>query len=151
LKARVNRSYIGLFRLLKQPSCSDVGKSGIMRSFSFVLGGLSLLAVLIPIFFNSQTGVFSLSPVLTLFINTVCSSKPLVSNSPHFPGWSTWFHPERLISTLSPVRFQEWSILHHLGGNGPWIQRVTPGSPENSPPKHCSVEQVHLVRGSMEI
>jgi hypothetical protein len=142
LKARVNRSYIGLLRLLKQPSCSDAGKSGIMQSLSFVLGGLSLLAILIQIFFNSQAGV----PVLALFTNTVCSSTPLASNSPHSSGWSTWFHPERLGPTLSPWRFQERSILHHLGGNGPWIQKVTPGSPENSPPKHCSVEQVHLVR-----
>jgi hypothetical protein len=147
----VNRLYIDWFRPLKQTDSSDVAISGIMRSLSFVFGGLSILAVLISVFFNPQTGVSILLPVSRLFRSTVYSSRHLVSNSPHSPSWSTWYHPERLSSTSPPGRFQEWSILHHLGGNGPWVQKVTPGFPENSPPEHCSVEQVHMVRSSTEI
>jgi acid phosphatase len=75
--------------------------------------------------------------------------------SPHFPGWGTWFHPNRWtkrgITTPAAVigtsrRLTEQELLYKLGGNGPWIQRVTPGSPDNRPPPSCRVEQVHMVR-----
>lgn len=77
------------------------------------------------------------------------------SKSPHFPGWGTWINPDRWtkggITTPAAVigtsrRLTEQELLYKLGGNGPWIQRFTPGSPDNRPPPSCRVEQVHMVR-----
>lgn len=39
-----------------------------------------------------------------------------------------------------------WNILHHLGGNGPWIRKrtnVVDGGTD--PPAGCRVDQVHMV------
>jgi len=39
-----------------------------------------------------------------------------------------------------------WHLFYHLGGNGPWIPRVSGIEYSNaSLPKHCSVDQVHMV------
>jgi acid phosphatase len=77
------------------------------------------------------------------------------SKSPHSPGWGTWINltrwtkrgitsPAAVIGTKK--RLTEHEVLYKLGGNGPWIQRVTPDSPNNFPPQSCRVEQVHMVR-----
>ena len=77
------------------------------------------------------------------------------SKSPHFPGWGSWINPDRWTkrAIASPAtvigtnkRLTEHEVLYKLGGNGPWIQRVTPGSPDSFPPPSCRVEQVHMVR-----
>ncbi|KIW17291.1 hypothetical protein PV08_04482 [Exophiala spinifera] len=39
-----------------------------------------------------------------------------------------------------------WHLFYHLGGNGPWIPRVSGIEYSNaSLPKHCSVDQVHML------
>ena len=39
-----------------------------------------------------------------------------------------------------------WDILYHVGGNGPWIQKVDGTLGESiEPPVGCKVEQVHMV------
>lgn len=78
------------------------------------------------------------------------------SKSPHFPGWGTWISSARWTKRgiiTSPVtvigtkkRLAEHEVLYKLGGNGPWIQRATPDSPDNFPPESCRVEQAHMVR-----
>lgn len=42
---------------------------------------------------------------------------------------------------------QEWNLLYHLGGNGPWIPRVD-GIVEGGigTPDSCEVDMVHMVR-----
>lgn len=50
------------------------------------------------------------------------------------------------IYTALGLNSPAWSILHHLGGNGPWIQKidgVITGSYDV--PEGCKVEQVHMV------
>ena len=42
-----------------------------------------------------------------------------------------------------------WDILYHIGGNGPWIQKVDGTLGEGiEPPAGCKVEQVHMVSNS---
>jgi acid phosphatase len=53
----------------------------------------------------------------------------------------------QLLAQRSDVSLAEpWSILYHLGGNGPWIPKVS-GIAEDgiNPPAGCTVEQVHMV------
>lgn len=51
-------------------------------------------------------------------------------------------HPD----TLGP-NIPTWNILHHLGGNGPWIKKVD-GIVDGGLdlPQGCNVEQVHMVQ-----
>ena len=56
---------------------------------------------------------------------------------------NNWTHPQ--ISATNTTN--DWNILYHLGGNGPWISKVD-GVVEGglAPPEGCRVEQVHMVR-----
>ncbi|KAH8705585.1 histidine phosphatase superfamily [Talaromyces proteolyticus] len=112
-----------------------------MHFFPGLLVGFGVLTIIISIFLNSKVTPV-LPPASHFPANLVCSSGNRPSNSPYFAGWNTWFHPERVSSS---GQFREWNILHHLGGNGPWIQRTTPNSIENSLPDKCEVEQVHML------
>lgn len=42
-----------------------------------------------------------------------------------------------------------WDVLYHVGGNGPWIEKID-GVVEGGiePPEGCSVEQIHMVCAS---
>ena len=40
----------------------------------------------------------------------------------------------------------DWNILYHLGGNGPWVEKVIDVVEGGiAVPKGCEVEQVHMV------
>lgn len=40
----------------------------------------------------------------------------------------------------------DWNILYHIGGNGPWIQKIDGVVQKGfGPPPGCHVEQVHMV------
>lgn len=40
----------------------------------------------------------------------------------------------------------DWNILYHLGGNGPWVEKVIDVVEGGiSEPGGCRVEQVHMV------
>jgi acid phosphatase len=68
-----------------------------------------------------------------------------VSKTRH-PHSSTWFHPESTDDRPPANENGKWNLLYHLGGNGPWIQKVD-GVLEGGigPPPQCRVEQVHMV------
>lgn len=55
---------------------------------------------------------------------------------------NNWTYPQ--ISATNTTN--DWNILYHLGGNGPWIPKVD-GVVEGglAPPEGCRVEQVHMV------
>ena len=62
---------------------------------------------------------------------------------PYTSSWRSWWHPER--GGISAIE-RGWNLLYHLGGNGPWIEKVdgiVDGGIEV--PKGCKVEQVHMV------
>lgn len=69
-------------------------------------------------------------------------------HSPHHSSWNTWFHPfQSLPLAEAGSRKKGWNILYHLGGNGPWIEKID-GDSESlgiAPPEGCLVDQVHMV------
>lgn len=69
------------------------------------------------------------------------------SESPYFGRWKTWFSLSQSIVTDSKQSLGKgWNVIHHLGGNGPWIENTGEGAASNlNPPEGCSVDQVHLV------
>lgn len=87
------------------------------------------------------------------------SPLPLISNNaepfslstfytkvPYTSSWASWWHPQRSHGRGSSEFGRGWNLLYHLGGNGPWIEKVDGvvkggiGVPEG-----CRVEQVHMV------
>ncbi|GMF74204.1 unnamed protein product [Aspergillus oryzae] len=65
--------------------------------------------------------------------------------SPHCASWNAWYNPLR--SGQVGYQANDWNILYHLGGNGPWIEKIdeleTPGL---EPPKGCVIDQ-HFASG----
>lgn len=54
-----------------------------------------------------------------------------------------WSHPQ--VSVVNTTH-ENWNILYHLGGNGPWIPKVEGiYGDELSIPEGCHIEQVHMV------
>lgn len=72
---------------------------------------------------------------------------------PFTSGRGSWFGPQSWLPRTSPGqeasstnRKSKWNILYHLGGNGPWIQKMD-GVVQGGvgPPEGCTVEQVHMM------
>ncbi|KAF2873028.1 3-phytase B precursor [Massariosphaeria phaeospora] len=91
----------------------------------------------------------SSEPQHSEYLEYECAGKP------HQSSWGSWWHPQRTWSRVDPgyTRGQgagavtnDWNILYHLGGNGPWVEKVIDvvdggiGVPEG-----CEVEQVHMM------
>lgn len=74
------------------------------------------------------------------------------AGKPHHSSWSSWWHPQRNDGSIldrgqgAGATTKDWNILYHLGGNGPWVEKVIDvvdggvGVPEG-----CEVEQVHMM------
>jgi acid phosphatase len=101
-------------------------------------------------------GVYQIS-LLSSLGPSICPSAcpPHVKNThskPHHASWSSWWHPQG--GGIGPERAQgagaltkDWNILYHLGGNGPWVEKIINIVDEGiAPPKGCEVVQVHMVR-----
>jgi acid phosphatase len=70
------------------------------------------------------------------------------STSPHAASWRSWSHPSQMkLDPRSRTLKQDWNILHHLGGNGPWVEMLEKGgkTPDLTPPPGCEIDQVHMV------
>ncbi|KAE8387504.1 histidine phosphatase superfamily [Aspergillus alliaceus] len=68
--------------------------------------------------------------------------------SPHCASWNTWFNPFEYPSNRSRTVWQgnDWNLLYHLGGNGPWVEKIDgPGARGVDPPNGCAIEQVHMM------
>lgn len=64
--------------------------------------------------------------------------------SPHCASWNAWYNPLR--SGETGYQVNDWNILYHLGGNGPWIEKIDGlVTPSLQPPKGCVIDQVHMV------
>lgn len=75
-----------------------------------------------------------------------------VGNKPHHSSWSSWWHPQRSDGTDAEHKqgagaiTNDWNILYHLGGNGPWVEKVIDIVDGGiAVPEGCQVEQVHMV------
>ncbi|KAF2465895.1 phosphoglycerate mutase-like protein [Lindgomyces ingoldianus] len=77
------------------------------------------------------------------------------TGKPHHSSWHSWWHPQRIWSSAeaSPGRGQgggavthDWNILYHLGGNGPWVEKVDNVVEGGiAVPDGCAVDQVHMM------
>lgn len=65
---------------------------------------------------------------------------------PYTSSWASWWHPQRSHGRGSSEFGRGWNLLYHLGGNGPWIEKVD-GTVKGGigVPEGCRVEQVHMV------
>ncbi|KAJ6179828.1 hypothetical protein N7519_010289 [Penicillium mononematosum] len=102
----------------------------------------------IPIFlFTVALGLVIYQASQSSSLQSIASSPEEQSVSSYFGSWKTWFHPSQPKATGSKQSLvQGWNVLHHLGGNGPWIENAGEGAASNlAPPDGCSVDQVHLL------
>ncbi|KAF3017972.1 acid phosphatase pho5 [Penicillium rubens] len=102
----------------------------------------------IPIFlFTVALGLVIYQASKSSFLQSIASSSEEQSESSYFGSWKTWFHPSLSKSPDSKQSLAKgWNVLHHLGGNGPWIENAGEGPASNlAPPDGCSVDQVHLL------
>jgi len=71
-------------------------------------------------------------------------------SAPFAASWTTWFSPQlwkdgKIASKGGKVD-KNWNILYHLGGTGPWVQKIDGVVTNNvGPPPQCKVEQVHML------
>lgn len=75
------------------------------------------------------------------------------AGKPHQSTWSSWWHPQRTDGVPEEHKqgagatTHDWNILYHLGGNGPWVEKVIDVVDGGiAVPEGCRVEQVHMVR-----
>ncbi|KAF2629511.1 phosphoglycerate mutase-like protein [Macroventuria anomochaeta] len=71
---------------------------------------------------------------------------------PHHSSWSSWWHPQRNDGSIfergqgAGATTKDWNILYHLGGNGPWVEKVIDVVATGiAVPDGCEVEQVHMM------
>lgn len=75
------------------------------------------------------------------------------AGKPHHSSWNSWWHAGRSDGMFKEhgqgagATTKDWNILYHLGGNGPWVEKVIDVVDGGiAVPKGCEVEQVHMVR-----
>lgn len=80
------------------------------------------------------------------YLEYECAGKPFQST------WGSWWHPERSDAanhghrTGAGATTRDWNILYHLGGNGPWVEKVIDVVDGGiALPEGCEVEQVHMM------
>ncbi|KAF2036313.1 phosphoglycerate mutase-like protein [Setomelanomma holmii] len=73
-------------------------------------------------------------------------------NKPHHSSWTSWWHPQGSQGTAAEHKqgagaiTSNWNILYHLGGNGPWVEKVIDVVDGGiAVPEGCHVEQVHMM------
>lgn len=69
---------------------------------------------------------------------------PSFLQAQHASWWSG--EPNYQLASGSGVNANEWNLLYHLGGNGPWIEKID-GVVEGGiqVPMGCKVDMVHMV------
>jgi acid phosphatase len=113
----------------------------------------SVAAVLFALYWGSTSHcpatppLHSDSQLPTGYLGYECAAKP------HHSSWQSWWHPGRSDEKHRAARGQDagttdgdWNILYHLGGNGPWVEKVIDVVEGGiAVPEGCDVEQVHMV------
>ncbi|KAH7090373.1 hypothetical protein FB567DRAFT_519669 [Paraphoma chrysanthemicola] len=77
-------------------------------------------------------------------------------NKPHHSSWTSWWHPQGSQGVAAEHKHgagaitNKWNILYHLGGNGPWVEKVIDVVDGGiAVPEGCRVRQVHMVGSTM--
>ncbi|KAI9882833.1 MAG: hypothetical protein M1823_005419 [Watsoniomyces obsoletus] len=89
--------------------------------------------VALPLFSSGRTNEpFSLASFYTLV--------------PYTSSWRSWWHSQRYEAGNGNMIEKGWNLLYHLGGNGPWIEKIDGVVDAGvGPPEGCRVEQVHMM------
>ena len=89
-----------------------------------------LLARKFPLVIFIVVVLFLAVPILRKIHSGLCTGSSLLIGSGFCPA----------------ILANVWHLFYHLGGNGPWIPRISDVRYSNaSLPMHCSVDQVHMV------
>ncbi|KAL4995567.1 histidine phosphatase superfamily [Aspergillus recurvatus] len=66
--------------------------------------------------------------------------------SPRF-RWNAWFDPSQKTSHNNPSVQESdgWNLYYHLGGYGPWIEKLDAPTQGIEPPARCHIDQVHMM------
>jgi hypothetical protein len=102
------------------------------------------LIILAAVFLYTDGPECSLKTIKSL-VSPVVDHTP---TSPYSASWRSWFHPfQRQSGSRYRSLKKKWNVLHHLGGNGPWVEMLDEGgiSPDLAPPPGCVIDQVHMV------
>jgi acid phosphatase len=112
---------------------------------------IGVVAVLLALYWGSTsqcpaTPLHYDSQLPTGYLSYECAAKP------HHSSWQSWWHPERSDENRAArgqdagTTDNDWNILYHLGGNGPWVEKVIDIVEGGiAVPEGCDVEQVHMV------
>lgn len=125
----------------------------MIRTFHSVL--FALTAISCTVFFKyyplcltwcSQVDLHDAKDLHSGYLGYECAGKP------HHSSWGSWWHPQRSDGTRAEHKqgagaiTKDWNILYHLGGNGPWVEKVIDVVEGGiAVPDGCHVEQVHMV------
>ena len=73
-------------------------------------------------------------------------------NGPHCSSWYSWYYPQypgdhgKLHRDWTKATKRDWNVLYHLGGNGPWVEKVEDVVAGGiSLPYGCEVDQIHMM------
>lgn len=69
---------------------------------------------------------------------------PSYLQAQHRGWWSG--EPDYQAASATGVEKDKWNLLYHLGGNGPWVEKID-GVVEGGiqVPEDCEVDMVHMV------
>lgn len=75
-----------------------------------------------------------------------------VSVHDYFEVFMSKWTPPTILVTHNTTTQEDWNMLYHLGGNGPWIPKLDgPFGDDLSVPEGCKIEQVHMVGATQHI
>jgi acid phosphatase len=122
-----------------------------------------IVAITAALYSTCQISILPLYSICPTLCPSACShrarnfddgyAKYDTADKPHHSSWNSWWHPQLSDGTLAEHKLgagaitRDWNILYHLGGNGPWVEKVLDVLDEHiAPPESCEVVQVHMVR-----
>jgi acid phosphatase len=117
----------------------------------------SLITAIVAAIASALYGFYQISLLSSLCPSLSASDCPSNSDfthsKPHHASWSSWWHPQQNDGDVAEhaqgagAITKDWNILYHLGGNGPWVEKIIDVVDEGIvPPEGCEVVQVHMVR-----
>ncbi|KAL2820058.1 histidine phosphatase superfamily [Aspergillus granulosus] len=75
-----------------------------------------------------------------------CNTGHYPGTSPQYPSWNSWFNPfPDLREKSSPLKSDGWNLHYHLGGYGPWVEKLDGPVQGIEVPPGCLVDQAHMM------
>ncbi|KAE8845886.1 hypothetical protein PTNB73_01867 [Pyrenophora teres f. teres] len=114
----------------------------------------SITAVIIAVLSFYASHVLMDFPLSHSFYSVLCKTGIQNRTSerlgkPYHSSWNSWWHPQQSRTEIEQgagTTTEDWNILYHLGGNGPWIEKVIDVVDGGiAPPDGCEVIQVHMM------